>query len=382
MVRYLKERPAAQPKVGGGPLVPLRSSEYSRLMKALKDLYGFGQNSLTSEDCEELTSRILESRKKGLEAVLDKAGIEIALVNTCELRPELDPRRFRWVPFADQFLYPLKRSNTYLRSKASWKFERFEKELDFAYQKAAVKPETLEDYVSFVEDQLKEYRKRGAVGVKLWSAFFRSLSFRNGVESGAKEVFSKYSSKRKIKEEQYTKLQDFIAFKILSSCAELGLPVHVHVGFGLATKVISLGFSSPLNLENIVQHEDLEKLKVVLIHGGYPYVRESGSLAGMNDNVFIDFSWLPVLIPPHDLSYILREWIAWKLDEKLLFGTDAVDTPWATDELLCVYGAEQARDALTLALSGMVTDSLLTDEEATKIAERAMRENALEIYGL
>ena len=384
IVRYLIEKPSAKLKVGGGALLPLREFEYREIINALKALYGFESDLITKEYAEELTSKILDSRMKGLAYVysnaLDKAGIDIALINTPELRRELDKKRFKWVPFVDQFLYPLKKANAYLRVKATWTFERFEKELDFIYQKANVQPETFDDYLSLVEGELKEYKNKGAVAVKFWSAFFRSLYFSKVDEAEAKKVFKWYMSNEPLTETEYVRLQDFIARKVLSICRDLNLPVHIHVGFGLANDVITLSNSSPINLENIAEDKSFEELKIVLIHGGYPYVREAGSLARMRENVFIDFSWLPVLIPPSELSFILREWIAWKLEDKLLFGTDAVEAPWGTDDLLCVYGARQARKALTITLSKMIDDHILSPNEAVTIAKKALRENALELY--
>ncbi|RLI22674.1 hypothetical protein DRO47_02330, partial [Candidatus Bathyarchaeota archaeon] len=177
-------------------------------------------------------------------------------------------------------------------------------------------------------------------------------------------------------------LQDFIARRIFSTCMKLNLPIHVHVGFGLANDVITLDYSNPLNLENLLKDRELEELKIVLIHGGYPFIREAAALARMNDNCYLDFSWLPMLIPPRDLSFILREWLAWKLEDRILFGTDAVEAPWGTDDLLCVYGSRQARKALEFTLSETIRDHVLTEEEAVTIAHKILRDNALELYKL
>ncbi len=384
IVQYLIEKPSSKIRVGGGALLPLREFEYHEVINTLKILYGFESSRVTEENADSLLSKILDSRRKGLayafSNALDKARIEIALINTPELRRELNSRRFVWIPFIDQFLYPLKKANAYLRAKAAWTFERFERELDFTYMKMHMQPETFEDYLLFLENSLKEYKNKGAVAVKLWSAFFRSLYFSKLDETVARKIFKQYTSNGDVSEAEYTRFQDFIARKVLSICIDLDLPVHIHVGFGLANDVITLRNSSPINIENIAEDKNFEGLKIVLIHGGYPYVREAGSLARMRENIYIDFSWLPLLIPPKDLSLILREWLSWKLEDKLLFGTDAVEAPWGTDDLVCVYGSRQARKALKIALSTMIEDHILTLDEAAMIAKRILRENALELY--
>lgn len=386
VVKYLLERSSTRLQFGSGALLPLRDAEYIDVLSVIKDLYGFEAESITKNNAEDLVARILGSREAGLAAAyntaLDKAGVEIALVDTPLLPLELDQKRFRWVPRVDQFLYPLTRANTCLRERAGESFERFERELTNVYQVHGEIPETWEDYLALIEKELNRYKTRGAVAVKIWSAFFRSLKFVKIPEKKAKNIFVKYAKKGDVKEAEYKHLQDFLAHHIISLCIDLDLAVHIHTGFGLANQLITLESSSPLNLENLAGDEELGKLKLVLIHGGYPFYREAASLARMKDNVFLDFSWLSVLLPPKDLSYILREWIAWKLEDRVLFGTDADSTPWATDDLVCVYGTRRARNALTLALSSMIEDSSLSENEATIAAQRMLRENALTLYSL
>ena len=41
-----------------------------------------------------------------------------------------------------------------------------------------------------------------------------------------------------------------------------------------------------------------------------------------------------------------------------------------------------AREALTLALTGMIADGAITGARAREIAARVLRDNAIELYGL
>jgi predicted TIM-barrel fold metal-dependent hydrolase len=255
-----------------------------------------------------------------------------------------------------------------------------ERSLETAYQRHGGKPEAFDDYLEFVGDELRDYKEQGAVAVKIWSAFFRSLHFQRAEETRAKRVYNQYISNLTFDESGYREFQDYLAHHIFSLCKDLNLPVHIHTGFGLANDKITLSNSSPCNLENIVKDEDFAGLKIVLIHGGYPYVREAGSLALMNDDVYIDSSWLSAVIPPSDLGSIFREWFAWKLEDKVLFGMDATYTKYLTGDILYVFSARRARRALSLSLTGMLNEGVLNRDEAVLIAEKVLRKNALKLY--
>jgi len=232
-----------------------------------------------------------------------------------------------------------------------------------------------------VEDDLTAYKNQGVVAVKIWSAFFRSLHFQRVEEAKARKVYSDGVSNHPVDESGYREFQDYIAHYIFTLCFELGLPVHVHTSFGLANDRITVANSSPCNLENITKDREYDGLKIVLIHGGYPHVREAGSMALMNGGVYIDSSWLSAVLPPSDLALIFREWFAWKLEDKVLFGTDAVYTKYLTGDILYVYSVRRARRALSLALSGMIVDGVLSQGEAVEIAEKVLRKNAMNLYG-
>ncbi len=369
-------------KVSGGILHPLRNSEYNEIIDIIKELYNFKHDSVTEKNQVELASKMRETwgnneTEDAYVHPLDLSGTEIVLVNNWEWITYLDKNRFKWVPIVDQFIHPIKKSNIRV---TQMKYR--EMALETAYQKHGGKPENFGDYLELMRNELKDYKKKGAVAVKIWSAFFRTLRFQKVDEVRAKQVYARYMSNLPVDESDYKDLQDYLAHRIFSLCKELNLPIQIHTGFGLANDKITLANSSPCNLENIVKDDDYQGLKIVLLHGGYPYFREAGSLALMNDDVFIDSSWLSALIPPSDLGSIFREWFTWKLEDKVLFGTDATDTKYLTGDILHVFSARRARKALSSSLTEMLNDGILNQEEAVLIAEKVLRMNALNLYGL
>ena len=99
-------------------------------------------------------------------------------------------------------------------------------------------------------------------------------------------------------------------------------------------------------------------------------------------NVYADFSAQTFLIYPRELSEVLRNWLE-AYPDKILFGTDAfsfgpeVDWPevaWLSNNT--------ARQALSLALSGMMNDHEITRAQAVELARMVLRENAIKLYSL
>ncbi|MHA2432860.1 MAG: amidohydrolase family protein [Candidatus Thorarchaeota archaeon] len=377
IIEYLVEKPKDR-----GVEEPLRTKEYTELIKTIHDLYGYNQTTITHFTKQELATKILKSRSQGYENAytnaLDKAGIETALVNTYHLQPNLDRKRFKWVPWVDQFLYPIKESNVQVYQMQ----HNIERWLEMAYERNDGRPESFDEYVSLVRKELARYSEEGAVAVKIWSAFFRSLYFDEIKESDAKQVYDDYLVGRQIDESEYKRLQDYIAHLIFSSCMELEIPVQIHTGFGEGSKFFTLQGSSPLNLENIACNNRFDDLNLILIHGGYPFCREAGSLAMMNDNVYLDFSYIGRLVSIPMLARILGDWIGCKLEDRLLFGTDALKRPWATDDLHCVYIARMTRKAVEHCLSGLLENKILDEDESISVARRVLRENAVDLYRL
>ena len=99
-------------------------------------------------------------------------------------------------------------------------------------------------------------------------------------------------------------------------------------------------------------------------------------------NVYADFSAQTFLIYPRELSEVLRNWLE-AYPDKILFGTDAfsfgpeVDWPevaWLSNT--------SARQALALALTGMMNDHEITRAQAVNLATMVLRDNAVKLYKL
>ena len=99
-------------------------------------------------------------------------------------------------------------------------------------------------------------------------------------------------------------------------------------------------------------------------------------------NVYADFSFTAIMLYPRALADMLRDWLE-MYPEKVLFGTDSSPGPpesnWEEGGWLA---SSTARQALGIALTGMVHDNEISRDRATEIARMVLRENAIKLYGL
>jgi len=306
--------------------------------------------------------------------VLDQLGIETMLANRVALGPGLAPPRFLWVPFEDALLFPL--DNRALAANPDRKaFFEDEDRLLARYLKECGYPKppaTLAEYLTKVVDTtLARHKRGGAVAIKFEAAYLRSLDFDDVSRADADAAYAR--------KQPYKKLQDFLFRHIAAEAGRLGMAVHLHVAWGPGGYFHIAG-TNPLLLESVFNDPRLHQTNFVLLHGGWPFTREITALL-TKPNVYADFSAQTLTNYPSAVAQVLREWLELAPD-KVLFATDAY--PYS-DEL----GWEQsgwvamqtARQALGLALTGMLNDGEITRQRASEIAHMVMHDNAAKLYG-
>jgi len=291
---------------------------------------------------------------------------------------------FRWVSFVDALIFPLsneaaKRSNPDYRGFYPGEERLLKRYLASAGLQAL--PLTLDAYLAKVVTATLESEKRaGALAVKFEAAYLRKLDFDEADIVSARRVYARYVRGGEPSASDYKTLQDFLFRFIAQEAGRLGLAVHIHAIDGVGAYYKQTG-SNPLLLESVFNDPLLRKTNFVIIHGGYPFTKETAALMS-KPNVYADFSAQTLLIYPRELSEILRKWLE-AYPNKILFGTDAftfgpeVDWP----EVAWLSNAS-ARQALALALTGMMNDHEITRTQAVELANMVLRNNAVKLYNL
>ncbi|HEY3990466.1 MAG TPA: amidohydrolase family protein [Acidobacteriaceae bacterium] len=361
--------------------------DFPLLGAAWKALYGFDTPPPLDADgithLNEARARVKAQQGEHYPAwVLDQAGIGTMLANRVAMGRGVEPPRFRWVPYADALLFPLDNSGMASVSPDRKQFFALEDLVRSRYLKqvaAGNLPPTLDDYLDHVVTPILERQKAGgAVAEKFELAYLRSFDFSDPPRAEAERIYAKWAGRGTPDAGEYKLLQDFLFRYIAVECGRLGMPIHFHAMAG-AGSYFSITGVNPLLLESLFNDRRLRKTNFVLLHGGWPYIREIGALL-QKPNVYLDISSQDLIIPPHTEAQWLREWLEFE-PEKVLFGTDGY--PYS-DELgwpeSTWIANRNAREALGIALTGMLRDGEITRKRAGDLARMVLRGNAEALY--
>src|ERR1051326_8820943 len=143
-----------------------------QFLAAWKALYNYPYNDRAPEHVRELMAtkqKVMQEQGDNFPNwVLDQLGIETELANRVAMGRGLQPPRFRWVPFDDALMYPLKNSELASESpdrkiffqRVTMLLRRYMKEIGLD----GVMPKTLQEYATqIVTPVLELQKKNGAV---------------------------------------------------------------------------------------------------------------------------------------------------------------------------------------------------------------------------
>ena len=369
--------------------LPLRlRTDNPEYIAAWRELFGYRYTDMSGAHVRELIAtkrRVMDEHGDGYPAwVLDKLGIETMFANRVAMGRGLTPPRFRWVAFDDALIFPLSNDTAKSLNPDYRSFYKGEERLLKRYladSKVNELPATLDAYLAqVVTPTLERQKSGGAVAVKLEVAYLRSLDFSDVWKGDASRIYGQYAKGGDPTAEDYKKLQDFLFRYVAREAGRLGLAVHIHCTVGVGD-YYSLKGANPLLLEPVFNDPTLRKTNFVIIHGGWPYVKEVSFLIG-KPNVYADFSFQTFWLYPRALSETIRTWLE-VYPEKVLFATDSAPlSPEVNWEEIGWLTSNTAREALALALTGMMNDREITRQRAILLAHMVMRENAIKLYGL
>jgi len=315
--------------------------------------------------------------------ILDKSNIGIMLANRVTMGTGIQRPRFRWVPYDDALLFPFDTSalpDTPDRAQ----FFPLEQTVFAGYMKTVgltKPPPTLTDYIFLVVlPTLLQQRTGGAIAIKFELAYLRPLDIGKPTREQASAIYAKGIAGATLSPADYKVLEDYLFRDIAHECGALGLAVHFH-GMSGGGRYFSIAGVNPLNLEPLFNDPALKDTNFVMLHGGWPFVHEAGSLL-QKPNVYLDISQQALSIPARTLSTWLREWLE-LYPEKVLFATDGY--PFSSSlgwEESTWLAARNAREALGLALTGMERDGEISPTRAAELAHMVLHDNAAALYRL
>ncbi|HVS83073.1 MAG TPA: amidohydrolase family protein [Pyrinomonadaceae bacterium] len=368
--------------------LPLRLSLTNpEFIRAWHDLFGYAYDDMSEAHVAELLKtkqRVMRERGGAFPAwVLDQLNIETMFANRVAMGRGLTAPRFRWVAFDDALIFPLNNDAAKRFNRDYAAFYPGEEHLLKRYLtdlKLAALPSSLNEYLKkVVTATLERQKQSGAVAVKFEAAYLRKLDFDNPDEAKARATYTRFVKGGEPPVADYKALQDFLFYYVAREAGRLGMAIHIHCISGVGGFYRQSG-SDPVLLETAFNDPTLRKTNFVVVHGAYPYTKEMGQLLS-KPNVYADFSAQTFFAYPRELSDILRNWLE-SYPDKVLFGTDAFSFGPAVDwgEVAWLSNTT-ARQALALALTGMMNDGEINRERASELARMVLRENAIKLYG-
>jgi uncharacterized protein len=376
---------------GGADTLAARADN-PQFLAAWKAMYGYKYNDREPAHVKELIAvreKVIREQGDNFPSwVLDRLGIETMLANRIAMGRGLNAPRFRWVPFDDALMSPLA-SDSVADTPDKKVFYGQEAKLLKTYLSQAgltALPANLEDYLTkVVTPTLEAQKKAGAPAIKFEAAYLRPLNFgplpSESDDAEARKIYSQYATGGAASRRQVVAVQNFLFRVIAREAGKLGMAVHIHTGQGCGN-YFDLAGSRPTELESILDDASLRNTNFVLLHGGAgPYTHEIAVLLS-KPNVYADFSEQDALLPARPVSAVIREWLEW-YPEKVLYGTDLAPGPPQQDWDVIGYSTNQtARQALAIALTGMMNDKEITRDRALELARMVLRGNARKLYKL
>jgi predicted TIM-barrel fold metal-dependent hydrolase len=365
---------------------PLRlRDENTEILDAVKFLFNYPYADFSPEH-----QRWLVDQKAAAKAILgrgyfshilDQVGIETAIANRVSMPSYLDPARFRWVYFVDNFLFPFDTERLESRNpdqKLNLPLERKLLARNLAKAHIETLPADFDGYLKFATGIIEDNKAKGEVGLKFEIAYYRSLHFDDPEEFRAAAIYTKYRAGGVPTNVDYRDFQDYVFRYLLREAARLHLPVQIHTAVG-GGDFYMVDESSVMGLENILRDPRYENVTFVLLHGGYPHQGEAIWLTARK-NVYLDSSLMGIFVYPAELHRILKQWLE-LFPDKIVFGSD-------TFPLTDAYGAEEtywlatksARLALAAALAEMVSEKEITEQQAIQMAHAYLHDTAAKIY--
>src|SRR5712692_2382992 len=257
----------------------------TEFIRAWHDLYGYAYNDMSEAHVRELLAkkqRVMKERGDGFPAwVLDQLNIETMFGNRVAMGRGLTPPRFRWVAFDDALIFPLNNEAAKRFNRDYAAFYPGEERLLKRYLadlKVSALPSSLDEYLKLiVTPTLERQKQNGALAVKFEAAYLRKLDFDNPDEAKARATYARFMRGGEPPVADYKALQDFLFYYVAREAGRLGLAVHIHCIEGAGGFYRQSG-SNPLLLESVFNDLALRKTNFVVVHGGYPFTKEMGSL--------------------------------------------------------------------------------------------------------
>lgn len=169
-------------------------------------------------------------------------------------------------------------------------------------------------------------------------------------------------------------LRDFLFWETALKAREHGIPFQVHTGHTSDSNVWP--DVNPILMTPLFNQPEIQDVRFVLVHGGYPFCTEAGYITSVFANIYLDLS---LMIPWSSIGIARRieETLESAPTAKIMYGSDGIMVP----ELFWM-SAHNTRHALARVLERLITDQILDQDQATEVAKDILYRTAERVYGV
>ena len=345
-------------------------TEHTAYAREVKDTINFyGEREVSLKSLQRLGKKIHSFDDENYIKFLDSLNIKALLVNILDTTDEL--RRFIRgdikLPDCYKLLVPLPPLHASVRS------------LQGIQEVASIidrRVTSLEEFINTTKEIINQLKERGAVGIKDQSAYVRSLDLAPATRVEAERLFNKCLADPNISLgwPEAKPLDDFLFHEYMRFARNMELPVQIHTGYlaGMWNRVDKANaalFAKVMELHKEVTFD--------LFHGNWPYMGDLIFLVKNYPNAYLNLCWTHIADPIYCRDILEKAVVTIPHKKVLAFGADYVGGPQLIPTHLFL-----AQRSIASALSNLVLDDWLSENEAINIAADWLYNNPNILYNL
>ena len=250
--------------------------------------------------------------------------------------------------------------------------------LELLFQRLIQEASSLEELLGWVHVELCDLRSLGYVGMKSIAGYRTGLDIKrwplNAVLSSFRQARSEVEQTGSVRL-GHKSLLDTMLHIALAEASTQELPVQFHVGYG--DRDVDLRSASPLHLRSLLEDSAYGGMKLVLLHGCWPYFREGAFLTSVYPNAYLDISFGIPYLSMGEMRSVARAVLGSAPHSKVMYSSDGAMVP----EIFWM-SAHDGRAIITSVLTEMINDGEFSPAGAQRTAEMILAQNAIELYEL
>lgn len=247
---------------------------------------------------------------------------------------------------------------------------RIERAIETVLKEKRPFDQMMQEYRDYFSGQIEREK---AIAIKSCAAYAGGLNVQDVDKSEARKAYEAICQGKSTGLQEKI-LNNYVLLESTDIAATYDLPIQIHTGSG-GGGYIDFRTMDPVNLVDFLKHKKvMNRVRVVLLHGGHPYEENVSYLTAQFANVYTDFSGMFYLCSVKGVERMAALLEKAPLD-KVMYGSDGVMFPE-----ICWFSHKHFRRQLPKLLNALIGEGYMTEKRARQAARMFSYENALGCY--